>query len=92
MVHKRFEENISEFEVFPTSHSNGASVGCAGQTSPIQGGPTSELKGLEGSFPNIMMPDTTAYLQMFSGVHVSVGQGWGFFVLFSDILLLGTFA
>ena len=33
----------------PDLWSNGASVGCSGQTSPIHGGPTSLLTGLKGS-------------------------------------------
>ncbi|KAK3564655.1 hypothetical protein QTP86_024529, partial [Hemibagrus guttatus] len=46
------------------SQSNRASVGCAGQTSLIHGGPTSQLRGLvKGSADNILVPDTTAHLQ-----------------------------
>ena len=33
----------------PRSQSNWASVGCAGQTNPIHGGPNSHLTGLKGS-------------------------------------------
>ncbi|KAK3543232.1 hypothetical protein QTP70_014109 [Hemibagrus guttatus] len=57
------------------SQSNRASVGCAGQTSLIHGGPTSQLTGLKGSAANILVPDTTAHLQGSSGVHASMGQG-----------------
>ncbi|KAK3513688.1 hypothetical protein QTP70_028775 [Hemibagrus guttatus] len=57
------------------SQFNRASVRCAGQTSPIHGGPTSQLKGLKGSSANILVPDTTAHLQGSSGVHASMGQG-----------------
>ncbi|MBN3305358.1 IRF3 factor, partial [Amia calva] len=56
---------------FPRSQSNRASVGCAGQTSPIHGGPTSQLTGLKGSAVNVLVPDTTAHLQRCSGVHAS---------------------
>uniref|UniRef100_A0AAY5K1J4 CCHC-type domain-containing protein n=1 Tax=Esox lucius TaxID=8010 RepID=A0AAY5K1J4_ESOLU len=51
-----------------------AFVGCAGQTSPIHGGPTSQLTGLEGSAANILVPDTTAHLQRSNGVHALTGQ------------------
>ena len=48
-----------------------SSVGCAGQTSPIHGGPSSKLTGLDA---NIMVPDTTAHIQG-SRVHALMGQG-----------------
>ena len=57
------------------NQSNRASVGCAGQISPIHGGPTSQLTGLKGSAANILVPDITAHLQGSSGVHVWTGQG-----------------
>ena len=57
------------------NQSNRASVGCAGQTSPIHGGPTSQLTGLKGSAANILVPDTTAHLQGSSGVYAWTGQG-----------------
>ena len=60
---------------FPRSQSNRASVGCAGQTSPIYGGSTSQLTGLKGSAANILVPDTTANFQGSRGVHASMGQG-----------------
>ncbi|KAK3569192.1 hypothetical protein QTP86_026470, partial [Hemibagrus guttatus] len=60
---------------FPRSQSNPASVGCAGQTSLIHGGPTSQLTGLKGSAANILVADPTAHLQGSSGVHASTGQG-----------------
>ena len=60
---------------FPRSQSNWESVGCAGQTSLIRGDPTSQLTGFKGSAPNILVPDTTAHLQGYSGVHASMGQG-----------------
>ncbi|MBN3308071.1 DISC1 protein, partial [Amia calva] len=53
------------------SQSNQASMGCAGQTSPIHGGPTSQFTGLKGSAANVLVPDTTAHLQRSSGVHAS---------------------
>ncbi|KAK3555557.1 hypothetical protein QTP86_021782, partial [Hemibagrus guttatus] len=56
---------------FLRSQSNPASVGCAGQTSLIHGGPTSQLAGLKGSAANILVPDPTALLQESSGVHAS---------------------
>ncbi len=39
----------------PRSQSNRASVGCAGKTSPIHGGPTSQLTGLKGSAASILV-------------------------------------
>ncbi|KAK3542654.1 hypothetical protein QTP86_031477 [Hemibagrus guttatus] len=60
---------------FPRSQSIQASVGCAGQTSPIHGGPTSQLTGHERSAAKILVPDNTAHLQGSSGVHASTGQG-----------------
>ncbi|KAK3515693.1 hypothetical protein QTP70_028532 [Hemibagrus guttatus] len=81
MVQEWFDEHNNEFEVltwppnFPRSQSNRASVGCAGQTRPIHGGPTSQLRELKGSAANILVPDTTAHLQGSSGVHASTGQG-----------------
>ena len=59
---------------FLRSQSNRASLKCAGQTSLIHGGPTSQLTGLKGSAANILVPDTTAHLQGSSGVHASTGQ------------------
>ena len=58
---------------FPISQSNRASAVCAGQTSPIQGGPTLQLTGFKGSAVNILVPDTTAHLRGSSGVHASMG-------------------
>uniref|UniRef100_A0A6Q2Z8I9 Arrestin, beta 2a n=1 Tax=Esox lucius TaxID=8010 RepID=A0A6Q2Z8I9_ESOLU len=52
-----------------------ASVGCAGQTGLIHGGPTLQLTGLKGSAANVLVPDTIAHLRRSSGVHVSKGQG-----------------
>ena len=49
-------------------------MGCAGQTSPIHGGSTSQLTGLKGSATDGLVPDTTADLQRSSGVHASTGQ------------------
>uniref|UniRef100_A0A673H5R2 Signal transducing adapter molecule 2-like n=1 Tax=Sinocyclocheilus rhinocerous TaxID=307959 RepID=A0A673H5R2_9TELE len=43
------EHNLDLASKFPRSQSNRASVGCAEQTSPIHGGPTSQLTGLKGS-------------------------------------------
>lgn len=40
---------MSELTDFPRSQSNQSSVGGAAQTSPLLGGPTSQLTGLEGS-------------------------------------------
>ena len=48
---------------FPRSQSNRASVECSGQTSPIHGGPTLQLRGLKGSVGNILVQDTTAHIQ-----------------------------
>ena len=81
MVQEWFEEHNNEFEVLtwppnsPDLNSNRASVGCAEQTSPIHGGPTLQLTGLQGSAANILVPDTTAHLQGSRGVHASTGQG-----------------
>lgn len=61
--------NFSRFQ------SSGTSVGCAGQTSLILGGHTSQLITLKGSFTNTLVPDTTAHHQRSGGVHVSSGQG-----------------
>uniref|UniRef100_A0A3Q1EF06 Glypican 6a n=1 Tax=Acanthochromis polyacanthus TaxID=80966 RepID=A0A3Q1EF06_9TELE len=60
---------------FPRCQSNGASVGCAGQTSLIHGSATSQLTGLKGCPASILVPDTTAHLQGSSGVHTSTDQG-----------------
>lgn len=51
---------------------NQSSVGCAGQTRPIHGGPSWQVKR---SAANILVPDPTAHLQRSSGVHASTGQG-----------------
>ncbi|KAK3565305.1 hypothetical protein QTP86_005483 [Hemibagrus guttatus] len=59
---------------FSRSQSNRASVGCARQTSPIHGGPTSQLTGLKGSAASILVPDTTAHNQGSSGIHASTGD------------------
>ncbi|KAF7656197.1 hypothetical protein LDENG_00045110, partial [Lucifuga dentata] len=59
---------------FPRSQSNRASVGCAGKTSPIHGGPTSQLTGLKGFAANALGPDTTGHIQRACGVHASKGQ------------------
>ena len=72
---------------FPRSQSNWASVGCAGQTSQIYGGPTSQLTGLKGSAANILVPDTTAHLQGSGGVHgfragLAAKEGPCFFFVF----------
>ena len=49
-------------------------MGCAGQTSPIHGGSTSQLTGLKGSATDGLVPDTTADLQRSNGVHALTGQ------------------
>ena len=69
------------------SQYNKASVGCAGQTSPIHGGPTSQLTGLKGSPANILVLDTTAHLQGSSGVHASTGQGCFGSKIWTNIIL-----
>ena len=48
---------------FPRFQSDRASVGCAGKTSLILGGPTSQLTGLKGSAANVLVPDTRGHLQ-----------------------------
>ncbi|KAK3552505.1 hypothetical protein QTP86_012635 [Hemibagrus guttatus] len=88
MVQEWFDDHNNQFEVLtpppnsPDLNPNPVSVGCAGQTSPIHKGPTSQLTGLKGSAANILVPDPTAHLQGSSGVqastdsrsaHVSVG-------------------
>ncbi|KAK3536019.1 hypothetical protein QTP70_025289, partial [Hemibagrus guttatus] len=81
MVQEWFDDLNNQFEVLtpppnsPDLKSNPASVGCAGQTSPIHGGPTSQLTRLEGSAANILVSDPTAHVQGSSGVHASMGQG-----------------
>ena len=62
-------------------------MGCAGQTSQIYGGPTSQLTGLKGSAANILVPDTTAHLQGSGGVHgfragLAAKEGPCFFLFF----------
>ncbi len=47
--------------IFPRSQSNWAYVHCAGKTTQIHGGPTSQLTGLKGSAANILVPDTTGH-------------------------------
>ncbi len=69
MVQEWFQEHNNEFSKFPRTQSNWASVGCAEQTSPIHGGPTSQFTGPKGSAAKILEPDTTAHLQGSSGVH-----------------------
>lgn len=49
--------------------------GCAGQTSPIHGGPTSQLTGLKISAANILVPNTTAHLSGSNGVPYLDGSG-----------------
>ncbi|MCI4375370.1 hypothetical protein PGIGA_G00108680 [Pangasianodon gigas] len=73
IVQEWFEEHDRVQDVdlaskFPRSQSHRASVGCAGQTSLIHGGPTSQLTGLKGSAANVLVPDTTAQP---CGVHAS---------------------
>ncbi|KAK3560189.1 hypothetical protein QTP86_000653 [Hemibagrus guttatus] len=64
MVQEWFDEYNNEFEVLtwppnsPDLKSNRVSVGCAGQTSQIHGGPTSQLTGLKGSSANILPQHT----------------------------------
>ena len=79
MFEEWFEEQNNKFQVLtwppnsPRSQSNQAFVGCAGQTSLIHGGPTSQLTGLKESAANILVPDTTAHHQGSSGVHDLTG-------------------
>ncbi len=68
MVQEWFEEN-SEFSIFPRSQSDKASMGCAEQTSPIYGGPTSQLTGPKRYAAKILELDTTVHLHGSSGVH-----------------------
>ena len=68
MVWGAQQQGVDLASKFPRSQSNRASVGCAGQTSPIHGAPTSQLTGLKGSATNTLVPDTTAHLQGSSGV------------------------
>lgn len=51
-------------------------MGCAGQTSPIHGGSTSQRTGLKGSVANFLVPDTTAQGHGLSGVHDLTGLFW----------------
>ncbi|KAK3520889.1 hypothetical protein QTP86_017021, partial [Hemibagrus guttatus] len=69
-------KGVDSASKFPRSQSNPAFVGCAGQTGPIHGAPTSQLTGLKGSAANILVPDPTAHLQGSSEVYASTGQGW----------------
>ncbi|KAK3515662.1 hypothetical protein QTP70_026420 [Hemibagrus guttatus] len=73
--HVQRRESVDSASKFHRSQSSPASVGCAGQTSPIHGGLTSQLTGPKGSAANILVPDPTAHLQGSSGVHGSTGQG-----------------
>lgn len=73
-VQKWYEEHDS-FDLtskFPRSQSNLASVGCARQTTPIYGDPTSQLTRLKGSDGNTLGPDTTAHLQKSCGDYASM--------------------
>ncbi|XP_060795918.1 pleckstrin homology domain-containing family S member 1-like isoform X2 [Neoarius graeffei] len=56
---------------FLGSQPHRASLDCAGQTSPIHGGPTTQLTGLNGSVTNVLVPDTTEHLQRSCGVNRS---------------------
>lgn len=46
------------------SQANQASVGCAGQTSLIHGGPTSQFRWPKGSPANILVPGTYGTITM----------------------------
>lgn len=50
---------------FFRSHSNQASVECAGQLSLINGGPPLQPIQLKGCIANILVPDTTAHIVEF---------------------------
>lgn len=73
MVQDSFEEYSNEFKVL-TWPLNSQYLGPIRQTSPIHGGPTSQLTGLTGSAADVLVPDTTSHLQRSRGVHASMGQ------------------
>lgn len=54
---------------FSRSQSNRASFGCAGQTSQINRGSTTNLTGLKGSVAYILVPDVTGHNGGFRGEH-----------------------
>lgn len=51
-------------------------MGCAGQTSPVHGGPTLQLRGLKGCASNNLVTDAASHFQRSGGVHASTGQGY----------------
>lgn len=76
MVQEPFEkQQVKDVDLaskFPRSQSYQVSVGCAGQTCPIHGDPTSQIIGHKGSAARVLVLDTMGHLQRSRGVDISV--------------------
>lgn len=59
---------------FPRSQFDRASLGRAGQTSPIHECPTLQLTGLKRSVANVLVPETTGHLQRSCGVYALMSE------------------